>query len=379
MNEELKNALEAFKTDVKGKTSEEVKSAIESFEVKYKEEVANEVKAVKDEFEAKLKDIQNHADALDVKLQEKNKKESNENVGFFEKTVKDNFNEIKAINGKSEFKMDVKDMTLGNAFTGEQPRDYNFDVVRRPAQMANVEDLANTVTINGGTYTYFKSTLASGSVAVQTEGADKAQLEYDYESVDASTDYIAGFAVYSKKMRNNLPFMESTLSLDLRDDYYRGENSVFQGILASEATATTVITGDNQAERLIDEIASLASLDFTTNGIVITPADYFSILQIEKSTGAGYGLPIGWTFDGGVLRCLGVPVFMATWLPANKYYVGDWSRVRKVVTEGFSFAVSENDSDNFRKNNITARVEAQVTLTVEQPDALKYGDFTVVA
>ena len=44
----------------------------------------------------------------------------------------------------------------------------------------------------------------------------------------------------------------------------------------------------------------------------------------------------------------------------------------------FSFAVSEEDADNFRKNNITARVEAQVTLTVEQPGALIYGDFTAI-
>ena len=74
---------------------------------------------------------------------------------------------------------------------------------------------------------------------------------------------------------------------------------------------------------------------------------------------------------------MGAAVYMAPErLPANRYYIGDWSRVRKVVTEGFSFAVSEDDSDNFRKNNITARVEAQVTLTVEKPDSLRYGDFT---
>jgi len=84
------------------------------------------------------------------------------------------------------------------------------------------------------------------------------------------------------------------------------------------------------------------------------------------------------TFEGGILRINGVRVVMATWLAANKYYVGDWSRVRKPVTEGFTFAVSEDDSDNFRKNNLTARVESQVTLTVEQPDALIYGDFTAV-
>ncbi len=377
MNEELKNALEALSNDIKGKTSEDVKNAISDFESKYKEDVANEVKAVKDELEAKLQSIQEHADKLDVKLQEKNKKEV-EKSGFLNNVIKDNFSEISQVGGKKEFAFEEKDMTLANALTGDQPRDYNFDVVRRSPQMVNVEDLATSVQISGGTYTFTRSNLASGSVAAQVEGSDKAQLEYAYTMVDANTDFIAGFAVYSKKMRNNLPFLESTLSLDLRDDYYRGENAAFQAILASEATASSVTGAANQAEQILAEFAALQGpgSNNVVNGVVMTAADYYEILQIEKSTGAGYGLPMGWTFDNGSLRVLGAPVFIANWLPADKYYVGDWSRVRKVVTEGFSFAVSEDDSDNFRKNNITARVEAQVALTVEKPDALIYGDFT---
>jgi HK97 family phage major capsid protein len=378
IKDELKNALESLKAEIKGKTNEEVKSAIDSFEEKYKENVANEVKSVKDELDKEIKALQDQADKLQIKLQESVKAKENENIPFVQKALKDNFEEIKKVGGKKEFSLEVKDMTLGNALTGDQPRDYNFDVVRRESPIINVEDLASSIQISGGTYTYTRSTLASGSVATQTEGSDKEQLEYDLTMVDANTDYIAGFAVYSKKMRNNLPFLESTLSADLRDDYYRGENSAFQTILAAQATTSTQSNaGQNKAEALLEEMATLADINVIANGIVLTPSDYFSILEIEKSTGAGYGLPLGWTFENNQLRCMGAAVYMAPeWLPANKYYIGDWSRVRKVVTEGFSFAVSEDDSDNFRKNNITARVEAQVTLTVEKPDSLRYGDFT---
>jgi hypothetical protein len=96
----------------------------------------------------------------------------------------------------------------------------------------------------------------------------------------------------------------------------------------------------------------------------------------EKSTGAGYGLPGVVTFDGGVLRISGIPIYKATWLAANKYFVGDWSRVKKVVTEGLSLDFSESEGTNFVKNEITARIEAQVALAVEQPSALIFGDFT---
>ena len=78
------------------------------------------------------------------------------------------------------------------------------------------------------------------------------------------------------------------------------------------------------------------------------------------------------------LRINGIPIYRANWLAANKYYVGDWSRVKKVVSEGLSLDFSESDSDNFRKNNITARVEQQTALAVEQPAAIIYGDFTAI-
>tara|TARA_R110000787_G_scaffold202349_1_gene313059 strand:+ start:114 stop:1283 length:1170 start_codon:yes stop_codon:yes gene_type:complete len=389
MDIKLTEALDALETKLKGATTLETKTLLTGF----KESFDAELKAKENAFEAKskedkeaasieikgLKELQEvqqkHLDALDVKLKSKTPSSTIEINSLISKNIKD----IALVTKSSPFMLEVKDMTLANALTGDQPRDYNFDVVKRPYQMANVEDLANTIAISGGTYTYVRSTLASGAVAEQTEGAVKAQLEYDYAMIDANTNYIAGFAVYSKKMRNNLPFLESTLSIDLRNDYLRGENTIFAAILAAQATASTqVITGKNKIEMLIGELADLATKNFMATDIVVTPADWYSIMVTEVSTGAGYGLPGIVTFDGGTLRINGVRVVMATWLAANKYYVGDWSRVRKPVTEGFTFAVSEDDSDNFRKNNLTARVEAQVTLTVEQPDALTYGDFTAV-
>jgi len=39
---------------------------------------------------------------------------------------------------------------------------------------------------------------------------------------------------------------------------------------------------------------------------------------------------------------------------------------------------SEVEGTNFVKNNITARIESQTALAVEQPAAIVYGDFTSV-
>ena len=374
---ELKEQLEALTLKLEGKSVVEVKSAIEAFELKNNEVINNQIKEVKESFEVQLKELQNHADKLDVQLQEKSQKEMVKGDAI-KSAINENFDSIKAVRkGQSVQVKAVGDMTLGASLTGDQPRDYNYDVVSVPGQALNVSDLAGSVSISGGTYTFVKVVKGEGSISAQTEGSAKTQIDYDYTMEDVNTDFIAGYARYSKKMANNLPFLESSLPNELRRDYLIAENAAFNTVLAGAATASAVVTG-NKIERLISEISALEGINHIVNGVVISPADYWSIMVTEKSTGAGYGLPGVVTIDGGVLRISGIPIYKATWLAADKYFVGDWSRVKKVVTEGLSLDFSETEGSNFIKNEITARIEAQVALAVEQPSALIFGDFAAV-
>lgn len=374
---EIKAALEGIKAQVETKTAEqsvEVKSLIEALEAKMESKNNETIEGLK----ADLKAIQDHADLLDVKLQEKTAETKSE--GYFdvmEKALNDNFNEIKEVrSGKSVQVKAVGDMTLAN-LTGAQPKDYNFNTVMIPGQLVNVADLVGSVNISGGTYTFPREGAGEGSIATQTEGSSKAQRDYDFTMVDVNTDFIAGFTRYSKKMANNLPFLTSFIPNALRRDYFIAENSAFNTVLAGAATASTqVITDKNKIEMLINEIATLENSNFAANGIVVRPSDFYDIMKTQKSTGSGYGLPGIVVYEGGVLRINGIPVYKATWLAANKYFVGDWSRVNKVVTQGLSLEFSEQEGTNFVKNNITARIESQTALAVEQPAAVIYGDFT---
>lgn len=378
---ELNEALSNLKTELEGKSKAEAKNAIDAFEAKFKEVVNNQVKSVQDEFEAKLKLVQDHADKLDVKLQEKSKAQEAKG-DFLKNAIKANFEGIRSVEqgAVKKFRTEVKvvgDMTLSASLTGDQPRDYNFNVVSAPSPLINVSDLVGLRRISGGTYTYVRVVKGEGSISAQTEGSSKSQIDYDYSMIDVNTDFLAGFARYSKKMANNLPFLESSLPIELRRDYMIAENAKFQTVLAAAATASTLTAG-NEIERLLENVSVLAASNYAANGIVINPADYFKIITTEKSTGAGYGLPGVVSIDGGVLRVNGIPVYQATWVAEDKYYVGDWSRVNKIVTEGMSLAFSDEDGDNFVKNNITARIEEQNALAVEQPAAIIYGDFTTV-
>jgi HK97 family phage major capsid protein len=387
MDEKLLAELANIKSGLETKTAVEVKNAIDAFEVKLPSAIKSafevEVKAVKDELQAKfasdLKVVQDHADKLDVKLQEKASQTTNEDN--LVKSIKDNFEGISNVRkGNAVQVKAVGNMTLPVNLTGDAPRDYNLNVVMVPSQLLNVSDLVGSVNISGGTYTYPRETGGEGSISAQTEGSSKSQKDYDITMVDLATNFIAGFTRYSKKMANNLPFLTSFIPDALRRDYAIAENSIFNAVLAAAATASTqIITGKNKIEMLLNEIATQEGLNFAVNGIVVRPADYWDILKTEKSTGAGYGLPGIVTLDNGQLRINGIAIYRANWLAANKYYVGDWTRVNKIVTEGLSLEFSEVEGTNFVNNNITARIESQVGLAVEQPAAIIYGDFTATA
>jgi HK97 family phage major capsid protein len=371
---EIKTALEGIKAQVETKSTEqsiEVKGLIDA--------VKAENTLVIDGLKADLKATQDHADKLDLKLQEKSL-EAKKGEDTLVKGITENFENIgKVRQGNAVQVKVVGDMTLPVNLVGAQPKDYNFDVVMIPGQAVNVSDLVGAVNISGGTYTFPREGAGEGSIGAQVEGANKNQRDYDFTMVDVNTDFIAGFTRYSKKMANNLPFLTSFIPKALRRDYAFAENAAFNTVLATNATASTeIITGKNRIEMLINEIAKLQDANFSVNGIVVRPSDYWNILKTEKSTGAGYGLPGVVTFEGSQLRINGIPIFLGTWLAANKYFVGNWTRVNKIITEGLSLEFSEQEGTNFVKNNITARIEAQVALAVEQPAALVYGDFTAV-
>lgn len=371
---ELKEQLQELATKLEGKSLEQVQTEVKSFEAKFNEAIKNEVKAVQDELEAKLKLVQEHADKLDVKLQEKAVEEKKSGkVDAIKSALKDNFEEIKNVKkGQSVEVKAVGDMSTAN-LTGDEPKDYNFDIVKFPSQKVNVADIVGSVNISGGTYTYTVEGAGEGSIGAQTEGATKNQRDYDFTAIDVTTDFIAGFARYSKKMRNNLSYITSAIPMLLRRDYFKAENSAFNAILESDATASTetFAGAGSKTKMLINEIGKLEDADYDTNGIIVRPSDYLDILKTAKDN-----LESAVTYEGGVLRVAGVQVLKATWLSANKYFVGDWSRVNKINTEGLSLEFSDSEGTNFVKNMITARIESQTNLVVEQPLALIFGDFT---
>ena len=389
--EVLSKEVQGIKEDMQSKNSKEIGDAISGLETKMTDILADTKRESGEVIEKQKEQIETLSKSMESLGAKLNEKKSNEEKAkaTLESEVKRLVDEVVRPAGgiltmekahqKHMLSKAVGDMTLGTNFTGNQPRDYDLSPKVIPGQKLHFADLVQSINIAGGTYTFYRETTSEGAIATQTEGSAKSQIDYDLASVDVTTDFLAGFAVYSKKMANNLPFLESFLPGALRRDYLNQESTNFNTTLAAGATASAqIITGQNKVEMLLAELATQEGANEDVNGIVMRPADWFDIMITEKSTGAGYGLPGIVTFENGVLRINGLPVFKANWLAANKYYVGDWSTVKKIVTEGLSLQFSSEDSANFRENKITARIEAQIGLAIHRPASMVYGDFTAV-
>jgi HK97 family phage major capsid protein len=371
---EIKTALEGIKAQVETKATEqtaEVKGLIDALETKMKSEKDADILALK----ADLTAIQAHADKLDLKLQEKGTEtETKSYDAILQAELKDNFDSVSKVTKGRSARIETKvvgNMTIATNLTGSAVATVQDGVSIVPSQKINFSDLVPTVNSATGIYVIYRETGAEGSISNQTEGASKSQQDYDLTAVTFNAAYLSGFTRYSKQMAQDLPFLQSFLPTALRRDYFKAENLQFYTALAAAATAsTTAKTVD--VEQLVDDMGSLEAIDYDVTGIVLNPKDWANI-AITKP--ADYSLPGIVTFVNGRLAINGVPVYKASWMPVDKYLMGDWSYAKKIAVDGLAVEFFEQDADNVTKNLITARIEQRVVLGIDRPNAFIHGDF----
>ena len=125
MNEELTLQLKNLESNLQGKTALEVKSAIEEFKTAFKDSIDASTKSITDALELKfandIKKVQDHADALDVKLQKKGSGVEEEK-DLLKKAISENIDSIKNIRKGADVQVKaVGNMTTANV-TGSTPK-----------------------------------------------------------------------------------------------------------------------------------------------------------------------------------------------------------------------------------------------------------------
>jgi len=376
--------LKSIETAVKSATEsvEKMKAANEVAIADVKNDVAEVKAAVVTMDEAAKK---NQA-ALDQLIAEKAaKKVDNKTKSFgdaFAEQMAEAFEakqaEIKEFqkNKNAKLTIDLKavgTMTLGNNLSGDGVATYNQRQGLVPAQKINMRDLIPTAVSPTGLYVTYRETGTEGSIGIQTEGNAKSQIDYDLTEVKVVSDYIAGFARFSKQMMFQLPFLQNTLQRMLLRDFYKKENSTFFTAVSNAATGSTTTAATVDAEQLVDWIANQLDANFEASFALVSYAQWADLLKTKPTD---YSVPGGFVIDAnGNVRIAGVPVIGASWVTNDKALIIDANYLERVETEGLRVEFSYEDSDNFQRNLVTARVECFEDINIMRTDAIIYGSF----
>ncbi len=268
----------------------------------------------------------------------------------------------------------VGTMTLGTNLTGDAQASYNPRQGIIPNQKINFRDLIPFVQSPTGIYVTYRETGGEGAIGAQIEGEPKEQLDYDFTEIKNVSGYIAGFVRFSKQLMFNLGWLQSTLPRLLLRDFYKKENATFYAAVAAAASGYDTTAETSNVKALIDFLMGRADSDFNSSFIIVKNSEKGALLKLMFENGyyAGSGSVIG-TPDGSV-RVADTPVIGASWATAGKIMIIDNDFIERIETESLRVEFSYEDSDNFQKNLVTARVECFEDLNLLLPQAHTYTD-----
>lgn len=287
--------------------------------------------------------------------------------------------QIKAFSNdkNAKLKFDLKvvgNMTVGANLTGDGQASYNPRQGLVPNQKINFRDLIPSVTSPTGLYVSYRETGGEGAIADQTEGNPKAQLDYDFTEVKNVSGYVAGFVRFSKQMMHQLPWLQNTLVRMLLRDFYKRENAKFYAAVAGAATGYNTTAETDDAKAFIDVLMGRADQDFNNSFILVKNSQKGRILKLLYENGyyLGSGSVLG--MPDGTIRVADTPVIGVSWATSDKAMIVDSDFIERVETESLRVEFSYEDSDNFQRNLVTARVECFEDLNLLRTDAHSYLD-----
>jgi len=387
--EGLKSTLETSITEkTKSEIADQLKSVLADVNAKLEAFASNDsadaVKSMNEEVAKVKADMAATIKALDiVQTRVKSTNKSDNRIITFDEAfgaaLEKNFDAIQSIKQGQSFKMEIKaDMTLGGSLDPNGNlsgvASYSSRQALLPSQKVNMRDIISTAISPTGLYVQYRETSGVQAMGVQTEGAAKTQVQYDFTEVKVVENYIAGFARFSKQMAKQLPYMQTTLPRLLTRDFYKTENANFYASVIGGATGDNTTTGANPVEIIMDLIANQQSSNFNASYVVVSPKTLGLINRTLLTNGYYPGAAGVSSVASGAVVIAGTPVVSASWATDSTYLVFDMDYIERVETEAVNITFALEDADNFTKNLITARIECQEELNLMLPTSAIFLD-----
>jgi HK97 family phage major capsid protein len=340
-------------------------------------------------FEQKLSkaftDLQKEMDDNIIALKESLKPvESTKALSFdqaFKKSITDQKDEFASLvkSGKAGT-LDLKAFNYSD-FTGYEDFATTFvqNPIVNPYEAFHYRRVFPIGRMSGEFVTYPKELATVGGADTWVVGSGaKPEIEPKLETYTATASWIAGLVKsIPVSMVEDLTFMSSFLNQKAQNELVKAEDLTLQnggntisGILQEavlyDGSATIFV------EKLIDAMfRQLADAHFSATAIVISNADYTSMLINKASGGSGtYDLPaiVGLRPDG-TLTIAGVPVYATSYLSEGQGIVGDFRESTMLVRSNPRLRMFDQNADDAEKNLLLMRIEERIALAVYHQSA----------
>ena len=397
LSKDLNERLDKYEGQMKvnGEVSQELKTEMTNIKDLWKQWEEKKQKETQ-ELTDSLKKVQEHADELDIKLQEKKAGIGKEfslahNIKSVIEKEADKIM-LKNNSGKMpveiplEYKV-VGDMGSSTHLTGEVVAPTRVPgVFWDPANPVRIRTLMNVGTTNSNLIRFIQETGGEGGAAMVAEAAQKPQIDKDLATVDRAVRKIASYARVPEEMMDDIPFLQSYLSTRMMDDLkdvedtqiLTGDNTGnnIEGLITAAATYVDAFTDANATEfdLLRFAVQQIAIKHYRATAILLHPTRVAK-MSIFKDSQNRYLLPSVYT--GINPNVGGIPIIENTAIAENSFLVGDFRRGAQLWDRmSANIRFYDQDQDNAIKNMITIVIEERLCNTIYRPNAfVKSTDF----
>jgi HK97 family phage major capsid protein len=384
--EGLEKELNDLSVKLEGKTSTEIKTAIESFETKMTEKSKSEMESL----ETKIKAVQDHADKLDVKLQEN--KFENKTISLKSELAEKKV-EIKAMVSGSGKEIELKALTNRASVSDNALGFFIPEITQLGTKERSLYDVLPKVGVSesntGGTIRYrdWDEATTVRAAAMVAEGA-------------AFPESTAKFKWYSEDLRkigDTLPVTEEFFE----DEAQAGaELEMFLNINVNLVIDTQLINGDGTGQNLKGLLNVAPAYTAVASGILAPNLKDLAIKvknDITRTRGSKYAPDMvlvnsltleslvlakdannNYIFDENVGTLGGLFVVVDDNVPNNQMVVGDRKYAR--IYEKTGVVISKGmPNAQFLEDEMTIKARKRMLLLVKNGDRTGFRKVTSIS
>lgn len=207
----------------------------------------------------------------------------------------------------------------------------------------------------------------------------KPEVDFDWELVTDTVDWIAGWTKIHRGMLDDIEWMQSFLSNQLiygRRGLFVAENALITTAFANNSVAYDG-TKTIPIERIYDAaFGQIRDNYFMATHILMNHRDFVNYVALNKAAGSGeYNLPVGTVaIVNGQMTIGGVPVIGVPNLPEGEFQVIDNRATQFISRMSPEVRFFDQNEDDAKKNLIMVRAEERAAVMILDENAIITGD-----